>query len=100
MIEPHRLNAISYFRSFPWLVRAFNRLVPEAHWHLYIDPQTDDHLAVIECQCGETVWVGGAKITECACHRCFLFLGDQVRCYRPDEEAVAALAELEDGSDS
>lgn len=94
------MNAISFFRAFPWLVRAFDRIVPEAHWHPYTDPQTDDPVAVIECQCGETVWTGGARMTECACHRFFLLVGEQVRCYRPDEEAVAALAELDDGDDS
>lgn len=99
-IEPHRLNAITLFRSMPWLVKAFDRVVPEAHWCPYTDPETDDHLAVIECQCGETVWAGGAKITECACHRFFVLVGPELRCYRPDDEALSALAELDDSSDS
>jgi hypothetical protein len=99
-IEPHRHNAITAFRSMPWLVKAFDRIVPEAHWHPYTDPKSDESIAVIECQCGETVWTGGARMAECACHRFFLLVGDELRCYRPDAEAISALEEPDDGGDS
>jgi hypothetical protein len=99
-IEPHHINAITMFRGMPWLIKAFDLVVPDSYWHGYADPETDEAIAVIECQCGETPWVGGARITECACHRFFLLVGEEVRCYRPSEEAISDLPELDDEPES
>jgi len=88
-IEPHKLNAISLFRAIPSAAKLFQTIVPEQFWSEHEDPETGEVVAIISCGCGETCWVGGATITECACGRFFLHLSDEVRCYRPeaDEEA-------------
>lgn len=84
----------------PWAARLFDLVVPRAYWHCYVDPERDEPIAVIECQCGVNPWVGGARIVECACGRFFIFPGDEVRCYRPSEEALQALREADDHPDS
>lgn len=99
-IEFHRHNGITSFRALPWMIRAFDLVVPPEFWHRYVDPERDEPIAVIECGCGVCPWVSGAKIIECDCHRFFIFIGDQVRCYRPGDEAIAALLELDDGTES
>lgn len=72
----------------PWLVRAFQTIVPESYWSVFLDPDTDEQIAVIDCRCGETAWASGARFGECACGRFFLFLGDELRCFRPGPGAV------------
>lgn len=86
-IEPHKLNAISAFRrALPWLVRAFQTKVPEQYWSAYLDHETDEEVAVVECGCGAVTRAGGATFAECVCGRFFLFLGDQVRCFKPEAD--------------
>jgi hypothetical protein len=82
----HKLNAISVFRAFPWLIRAFKTTVPDEYWSSYRDEETDEEVAVVNCGCGSVARAGGATFAECRCGRFFLFLGDQVRCFKPEAE--------------
>jgi hypothetical protein len=86
-IEPHKLNAISMFRAFPWLVKAFQTKVPEDYWSEAVDPDTEAPIADVKCPCGENPQVGGPTAVECDCGRFFLFLGDELRCFKPEGEA-------------
>lgn len=76
-------------RAFPWLVKAFQTVVPELFWGEFEDPDDGQAVAIISCGCGETIWAGGATATECACGRFFLHLGDELRCYRPEADEGA-----------
>lgn len=88
-IEPHKINMITLFRRIPSAVKLFDAVVPVSHWSTVSDDQTDELIAIIDCTCGETVSVSGARCVECACERFFVFLITEVRCYRPEAEEAA-----------
>lgn len=75
------------FRALPWTVKIFQTVVPESHWQPYVDTDIEAEIAVIKCACGVTLWAGGTQPSECECGRFFLFLGDELRSFRPPEEA-------------
>lgn len=83
---PWKLNSITMFRAVPSLVRAFNVRVPEEFWNTDED-EDGEPLAIIACQCGEEPKVRITHNIECGCGRFFLFLGDEVRCFRPENDA-------------
>lgn len=76
----------------------FQTTVPEDYWSAYLDPDADLEVAIVACGCGETAWAGGAVIGECACGRFFLFLGDELRCFKPEPDDGAEEAEDPPGS--
>lgn len=76
---------ITLFRLLPSAVKLFDAVVPDSHWSSYSDPENDELWAVIDCTCGQTVAVSGARCVECECGRFFISLTTEVRCYRPDE---------------
>lgn len=75
------------FRAFPWLVKAFDRVVPETHWSTVTDPETEETAVLVRCTCGVTCWTGIAEVRECACGRFFVAVGPELRCYRPEVTA-------------
>jgi hypothetical protein len=83
---PWKLNTITMFRAVPILIRAFNVTVPEEFWSVDED-EDGEPLAVIACQCGEEPKLRVAKTAECQCGRFFLFTGQEVRCFRPENDA-------------
>lgn len=83
-IQPHKFNMVSAFRAFPWLIRYFDKEVPQQFWTLD-SYAADEATAVVACPCGQEPLVPEAKCVECECGRFFLNLGTRILVARPEE---------------
>lgn len=85
---PHKLESISFLRAVPWVLRFFDKVVPEEFWTEEIEVGAEDPRILISCPCGEEpalqFRLRSFDMAECECGRFFMHDGKQVRSGRAD----------------
>lgn len=83
-------GAIEIFRSLPWMLRYFDRRVPDEFWML--EGEGTDSVAIVACPCGiePPPRVPFNRLTQCEgpdCGRMFFYDGKRVLVARPEVQA-------------
>jgi len=77
-ILPSRPNVLTFFNAMPWLLRYFDRKVPDGA--TFKDTDGDVEVIEVACPCGETPRVPIGSIEECKCERFYFATPLRVLC--------------------